>query len=327
VGRMVNTVTGPVPVERLGKTLMHEHFLFGYPGYQGDVTLGPFNREEAIAVGVDVARRLLAHGVQTVVDPTPNDCGRDPLFLREISERTGLQIICATGYYYEGEGAPAYFKVRRAFGDAEAEIYEMFMTEITQGIGRTGIKPGIIKLGSSKGEITEYERMFFRQAARVQRETGITIVTHTQEGTMGPEQAELLISEGADPSRIVIGHMDGNTDVAYHWKTLEYGVTIAFDRFGLQVIAGCPMDHLRETVLIGLIGMGHANRIVLSHDTVNCWCGRPFKMSEPVQALMASWHPTHLFEDVIPLLRQAGVTEAHLNTMFIDNPRRLFGGE
>ncbi|MBX6352519.1 MAG: phosphotriesterase [Thermoflavifilum sp.] len=324
--RMVNTVTGPVPVDQLGKTLMHEHFVFGYPGYQGDITLGAFDHRASLDIGIGVAKRLLAHGVKTVVDPTPNDCGRNPELLREISERTGLQIICATGYYYEGEGAPAYFKFRASFGDAEKEIYEMFMTEITEGIGRTGIKPGIIKLGSSRGEITPYEQMFFRQAARVQRETGITIVTHTQEGTMGPEQAELLVSEGADPTRVVIGHMDGNTDVRYHYATLEKGVNIAFDRFGLQVIAGCPMDFHRETVLIGLIGMGYGDRIVLSHDTVNCWCGRPLSPPPQAAALMENWHPTHIFDHVIPVLRKAGISEEQIERIFVDNPRRIFGG-
>lgn len=322
---MINTVTGPIPANQLGKTLMHEHFVFGYPGYQGDVTLGAFNHDEALAIGMSVAERLLSHGVHTVVDPTPNDCGRNPELLREISVHTGLQIICATGYYYEGEGAPAYFKLRSSFGNIEEEVYEMFMTEITDGIAKTGIKPGVIKLGSSKGVITDYEQVFFRAAARAQKETGITIVTHTEGGTMGPEQADLLISEGGDPDRIVIGHMDGNADVAYHHETLKRGVTIGFDRFGLQVINNCPMDYLRETVLIGLIGIGYGNKIVLSHDTVNCWCGRPFKMNEQAQALLATWNPTHIFEHVLPVLREAGITEEQLHQIFEVNPQRVFG--
>jgi phosphotriesterase-related protein len=323
----VNTVTGPIPPEQMGKTLIHEHFVFGYPGFQGDVTLGGFDYENALQIGLGVAERVMAHGVQTVVDPTPNECGRNPELLREISERTGLQIICATGYYYEGEGAPAYFKIRAAWGNAEEEIYAMFMTEITQGIAKTGIKPGVIKLGSSKGQITPYEQMFFRQAARVQKETGITIVTHTQQGTMGPEQADLLIRHGADPARIVIGHMDGNTDVAYHLRTLEKGVYIAFDRFGLQMVAGCPTDHMRETVLMGLLGMGYGDRMMLSHDTVNCWCGRPLPSAPEMQPLLSTWHPTHLFENVIPLLREKGLPEERINTLLIDNPRRAFGGQ
>ncbi|WP_018133473.1 phosphotriesterase family protein [Effusibacillus pohliae] len=325
--RMVNTVTGPVSVDHLGKTLIHEHFVFGYPGFQGDTTLAPYDREAALQVGIHVAERLKAHGVKTVVDPTPNECGRDPELLREISERTGIQIICATGYYYEGESATAYFKFRAALGDAETEIYEMFMREITEGIGRSGIKPGIIKLASSKDRITDYERMFFRAAARAQKETGITIVTHTQEGTMGPEQAELLVSLGADPDRIVIGHMCGNTDVSYHLRTLKHGVNIAFDRFGIQGMVGAPMDEERVTVLLGLLGKGYGDKIMLAHDTVNFWLGRPLVLPEPVQQLMANWHPTHLFENILPALRQAGISEELIDTLFVENPKRLFGGK
>src|SRR4051794_27496630 len=105
----INTVTGPISVDQLGKTLIHEHFIFGYPGFQGDVTLGGFHEGEALAEAVKIARQIQSFGVQTVVDPTPNECGRNPEFLKKISEETGLQIICATGYYYEGEGATPYF--------------------------------------------------------------------------------------------------------------------------------------------------------------------------------------------------------------------------
>lgn len=323
---MVNTVTGPVPAESLGKTMIHEHFIFGYPGYQGDITLGEYNREEALRVGIEVAERLKVHGVKTVVDPTPNECGRDPELLREISEQTGMQIICATGYYYEAESAPAYFKFRASLGNAEADIYEMYMKEITEGIGRTGIKPGIIKLASSRGQITDYEKMFFRAAAKAQRETGITIVTHTQEGTMGPDQAELLISEGADPSKIILGHMDGNTDVSYHIRALEQGVSIAFDRYGLQVIVGCPMDSQRNEVLIELLNQGYGNKLLLSHDTVNFWLGRPLSMSEEVQQLLSTWHPTHLFDSILPALKESGVNDEQIHTIFCENPQRAFGG-
>lgn len=327
MGNTVNTVRGPVSADSLGKTLIHEHFIFGYPGFQGDTTLGPFNREAALQAGIDVAERVKAHGVQTVVDPTPNECGRDPELLRELSERTGVTIVCATGYYYEGESATAYFKFRSAFGDAESEIYDMYMREITEGIGNTGIKAGIIKLASSKDTITGYEQMFFRAAARVQQETGVTIVTHTQEGTMGPQQAELLVSHGADPSRVVIGHMCGNTNVSYHLQTLKHGVNIAFDRFGLEGPVGTPTDVERVTVLLGLIGMGYGDKVMLAHDTVSFWLGRPLAIPEPVQQLMANWHPTHIFDNIIPLMKKAGITEEQLHTLFVENPQRAFGGQ
>lgn len=323
----VRTVTGEISPEQLGVTLMHEHFLFGYPGYAGDVTLGPFRREEAMQACLAVAERLKSHGVKTVVDATTNEAGRNPEFLKELSERSGLQIICSTGYYYEGEGAPAYFKFRRAFSDIQQEVYEMMMTEITEGIAGTVIKAGVIKLASSKGQITDYEQVFFRAAARVQRETVVPIITHTQEGTMGPEQAELLISEGADPGRIMIGHMVGNTDLSYHLRTLKKGVSIAFDRIGLQKVVGMPTDEERLACLFGLIGAGFDGQLMLSHDTITVWLGRPYTPNEVAKKLLANWTPTHLFENILPALRRGGVTEASIQKMLVENPKRLFGGK
>ena len=323
---IVNTVTGPVPADRLGKTLMHEHFVFGYPGYSGDVTLGPFDRKAALQKGSEIANALMKHGVKTVIDVTPNECGRNPELLRDISERTGLQIVCATGYYFEGEGAPPYFRRRLLLGNGQEEIYQMFMKEITEGIGTSGIKPGVIKLASSEGTITDYEKAFFRAAARAQKETGITLITHTQVGTMGPEQAELLLSEGANPKRVIIGHMCGNTDIAYHVRTLSYGVSIAFDRFGLQGMVGAPMDELRVACLAGLIAMGYGNRITLSHDTVNIWLGRPRVLSEAARKLLVNWHPTHVLENIVPALRKAGVTDDKIRALFEENIANAFSG-
>lgn len=322
----VNTVTGQVSSDDLGKTLMHEHFIFGYPGYYADFNFGGFDRDEHMAVALNVAEQAKSRGVQTIVDATPNDCGRDANFLKEASERGGINIVCSTGYYYEAEGAPAYFKFRSALGDAETEIYEMMVHEITEGIGDTGVKAGVIKLASSKDEITPYEQMFFRAGARAQRETGVPIITHTQEGTMGPEQAELLMAEGANPNRTAIGHMDGNTDVSYHAATLAHGVNIAFDRFGVQGIVGAPMDEMRTTALIGLLGMGHGDNILLSHDKVNVWLGRPLHFPEAVADLLKNWHTTHLFDNIVPKLKDAGIPEKRIDAIFDDNVQKLFGG-
>ena len=122
MSKSVNTVMGPISIDDLGKTLIHEHFVFGYPGYSGDITLGPYNREEALEVGINVAKKVLSYGVKTVVDATPNETGRDVELLKTISKISGLNIICTTGYYFEDEGAPAYFKFRSTLGDAESEI-------------------------------------------------------------------------------------------------------------------------------------------------------------------------------------------------------------
>lgn|SRR5699024_1015718 len=316
MGGWIETVTGKIPTVDMGKTLIHEHFMFGYPGYSGDVTLGQFNRDEAVRVGIKAANDIMKYGVKTVVDPTPNECGRQPEILKEISEATGLQIVCATGYYYEGEGAITYFKFRQILGTAEKDIYDMFVAEIKDGIAGTGIRPGIIKLASSKDEITPYEKMFFDMASRVHKETGIMILTHTQEGTMGPEQAKVLIDAGVDPSKIIIGHMCGNTDVEYHKKTLQTGVKIGFDRFGIQQLVGAPMDEERIEILIKLLDDRYENQIMLSHDSINFWLGRPPEMNDEAAHLVRNWHPTHLFKNIIPVLRKKGVSEDVIEAMF-----------
>ena len=322
--KSINTVTGTIESGKLGKTLMHEHFIFGYPGFAGDLTYGAFDWGKAMGICVAAAVRAKSHGVDTVVDATPSDCGRNPEFLKELSLKTGVNIICSTGYYYEGEGSPAYFKFRSAMGDAEKEIYEMMLREVTVGIGKTGIKAGVIKLASSKGVITDYEKMFFRAAAKVQKETGVVIITHTQEGTMGPEQAELLISEGADPNKIMIGHMCGNTDIQYPASVLEKGVSIGFDRFGLQGFLGAPQDIYRESLVVALIALGYGDSIMFSHDTVNVMLGRPVTFPAQLAEIMKDAHIGRIFEVIIPELKRMGVKDSQLDKIMIENPKKLF---
>ncbi|MFT2719631.1 phosphotriesterase [Deinococcus sp. A31D244] len=292
------TVTGPVPASELGFTLPHEHVLFGYPGYQGDLTLGPFDREAALNACADVARSLLSRGVRTLVDATPNECGRDPAFLRDLSERSGLRILCSSGYYYEGEGATTYFKFRASLGGGEAEIEELMRHEVTVGIGASGVRAGVIKLARSRDAITPYEQMFFRAAARVQRDTGVPIITHTQEGRQGPQQAQLLLS---------------------------HGVSIAFDRLGLQGLVGTPTDAQRLDVLTTLLGEGFADRILLSHDSIWQWLGRPIPMPDAILGAVKDWHPLHLTDDILPELNRRGVSAGQVQQMTVGNPARLFG--
>ncbi|WP_308211912.1 hypothetical protein [Neobacillus cucumis] len=202
----------------------------------------------------------------------------------------------------------------------------MFITEINEGIAGTGIKPGIIKLASSKDETTEYEKMFFRAAARVQQETGIVILTHTQEGTMGPEQARMRIEHGADPNKIIIGHMCGNTNPEYHKEVMDEGVRIGFDRFGIQVLAGAPLDQDRVATLISLLEAGYEDQILLAHDSVNIWPGRPPVMNEQVKKIMENGHPRHIFENILPDLREKGITEQQISKILGENAVSLFAG-
>jgi phosphotriesterase-related protein len=318
----VNTVAGEVEIDKIGKTLMYEHFAFGYAGYIGD-TVYSDQFEEALNTGISVADKILKSGVTTVVDATPNDCGRDPLLLKQISEKTGLNIICSSGYYYQGEGATPYFLIRNALGgNRDEDIYDIYKTEFTKGVGSTGVKPGVIKLATSKDMMTEYEESFFKAAARVSIEEGVSIITHTQEGTNGLVQADCLLAAGVDPGRVMIGHSCCNTDMDYLMSLAEKGVFIGLDRWGLQGGWGAPYDSRRIGCLLGLIGVGYADKIMLSHDTVNFWWGRPVDLS----AATVTWHATHIQDDIIPILKKAGVSDDVVNMMLIENPKRFFMG-
>ena len=234
----INTVLGTISPNELGITLMHEHILYGYPGWEGDQTVAPFNPEVIIDNAVKTLEELKRYGLKSYVDATPLDGGRNVDILRRVSERTGINIICSTGYYYEDEGATSYWKFRASFGDVGCELYELFKREVTEGILNTGIRAGVIKVGSSSGKITSYEKLILKAAAEVSRDTGVPIITHTQNGTMAPEQADFLIANGADPKRLQIGHMSDNLNLEYQEETLKRGSYISWDRMGLQGLAG-----------------------------------------------------------------------------------------
>ncbi len=321
----VSTVLGSISPEDLGITLMHEHILYGYPGWEGDRTIAPVDKEKIVKTSVETLSRLKKeYGLKSYVDATPLDGGRMVDILKEVSEKSEVNIICSTGYYYEGEGSPTYWKFRASLGDIRKELYDLFMTEVTVGIMGTGIKPGVLKVGSSKDCITDYESIMLETAARVSRETGTPIITHTQEGTMGPEQARVLIAEGVPPQKIQIGHMCDNLDLQYQEDTFKQGVYVSWDRMGLQGLVGCPMDEQRYEVMVELIQKGYAGQMMISHDYIINWLGRPLNLPEEVLPLVANWHPAHLFENIIPMLRERGVTEDQIFTIIEDNPRQLF---
>lgn len=327
MGKMINTVLGPIEAKDLGKTLMHEHLIYGFCGFQGDYTLGGFDELLCIRENMKWLTPLKEkYGFRTIVDATNNECGRDPFFLAKMATIMDLNIICSTGFYYEPASAFMYWKFRSGFADVETEMYEMMRTELTKGIGNTGIKAGVIKLASSVNQITPFEEKFFRAAARNNRETGATIITHTEAGTMGPEQAKLLIDNGANPKDIAIGHMCGNTDLDYHERVLQYGVFDSFDRFGLEGdLFNTPTDEERCDVIAALLDKGYEDQILMSHDSVTVELGRPRPVPKDDLDFMAHANILNIPDRVIPMLKERGVTDAQLDKIFIANPAKVLG--
>jgi len=318
--RTVNAVTGPIAPDSLGTTLMHEHLAIGYPGFEAEAVADRAARREYVDRCVERMQELRGHGLKTLVDPCPIDLGRDVELMAEVAQKSGVHIVCATGLYKEDEGAAAYFKFRQHWGDALGEMTDLFVRELTDGVGETGIRAGVIKVGTGVGKITPYEETVLRAAGRAHKATGAPITSHTDHGTMGPQQLDVLQSEGVDPRAVVVGHSCGQSDVHYHLDMLDRGATLGFDRFGLEIL---HPDRERLAVLIGLLGIGFERQLVLSHDTVWCWRGRAPKLPPD---LLPLWKPTYVFETIVPKLREAGVSAEKISTMLVENPRRYFAG-
>ncbi|MEM7408925.1 MAG: phosphotriesterase-related protein [Myxococcota bacterium] len=320
----IQTVTGPTTPEQLGKTLMHEHLFIGYPGYDVDwLRPGP-SRRDHVAKCVDKIEEMKSVGVTSMLDPCPTDLGRDVELMAEVAQRTGFSLICATGLYKEAEGATAYWKFQMGFGSVVETMAELFIRELTDGIADTGIRAGIIKVGTGHGTLTDYEQAVFSAAAKASIETGAPITTHTDGGRFGDDQQRFLVDHGVPPHRIIIGHSCGTADHDYHCGIASGGSYLGFDRFGLDMI---QPDTDRVASLAKLVAAGYGDRVVVSHDSVWCWGGMPIPNPEVQVAMEKIWTPSHFATRIAPQLREAGVTNAQIDAMLIDNPRRFFAGD
>src|SRR5580698_3743190 len=186
----LNTVTGSVSPDDLGLTLVHEHLLVGYPGWTMDALAPPFHRAEAASRGVDRLLELRALGVATFVDPCPIDLGRDVEFMAEVSERSGVHVVCATGAYTELEGLSYTFRALPA-----EEITEIYVKELTDGIGSSGIRAGFVKVATGAPEISAYERKLLVAGGRAAAAVGCPVLTHTEDARCGLEQIAILTEQ------------------------------------------------------------------------------------------------------------------------------------
>ncbi len=308
----INTVTGTISPSQLGVVLMHEHPFVQFGG-AGPDTLSPGpKRNEIVAVCVDQIEKIRAFGVATIVDPTTVDLGRSVRLMKEIGEKTGIQIIAATGIY----STAAYLQMRPHIGDTPEEVAELFISEITESIGGTGVRAGIIKVVTSNPPIGDHEHLLLLAAARAAVETGVPITTHT-EGVLGDVQQRILTEAGVPASRIIVGHSCGSTDEDYHLGILQGGSYLGFDRFGME---NAMPDRVRVASLIKLLKAGWAHRLFVSHDSVWYW-------GDSGPGAIQNWQPGNFFTRIVPMLKNDGVTDEQIRTMLEVNPRRFFEGE
>ena len=322
---VINTVTGAISPDRLGQTLVHEHFVCGQGGWFADASVVPYRRSAALKVNLDVCKLAAGVGIKTIVDCTTCDFPRDPLLYKKLSEKTGMNIICVTGLFNEEMGCPAYWKVRVKFFKKDISKYmaELFIKELTVGIAKTGIRAGAIKVASSE-TITPYEESMFKGAVIAQKATGAPIITHTEGPEVGKEQLALLMSEGADMKKVLIGHVSNSNDFEYQ-KCIAEKTYVGFDRLGFALFA---LDPICVNNMSELCKLGLADKILMSHDSVNFWAGRSVtnEAGPELVALLANWKVDHIAKNIIPALKKKGVTDKQIHTIMVDNPRNLFTG-
>jgi phosphotriesterase-related protein len=315
----VPTVLGPVNVAELGTTLMHEHIILVNPEIERNYP-GGFDEDAEVARAQQRLTELKAMGVDTVVDLTVIGLGRDVARIKRVVEPTGLNVIVATGVYTFDE-LPFYFHNHGpgTINGGPDILEHCFTTDIVDGIADTGIHAGILKCVTDRKGLTPDIERVLRATARVHRATGVPISTHTHAETRrGLDQQVVFRQEGVDLSRVVIGHSGDSTDLGYLTALMDAGSYIGMDRFGLETILG---NEERIKTVATLVEMGYAGKMVLSHDA-SCYSQN---YGEEVRAqVLPNWYQDNLIGQVVPLLRQAGVSDAALHQMLVANPADIF---
>ncbi len=316
----VQTVRGPVDPADLGVTLMHEHVFVldadiqnNYPEEWGD-------EEQRIEEAIVRMNELKARGVDAIVDLTVLGLGRYIPRIQRIAARTDLRIIVATGIYTYCD-LPFYFHFRgpgTVLGGAEI-IAEMFVRDLEHGIAGTGVRAGILKCATDAPGLTKDVERILRSTAMAHRQTGAPISTHTHaRKRVGLDQQRVFREEGVDLTRVVIGHSGDTTDLEYLEELIANGSYLGMDRFGIDTILSFED---RVNTVAELCARGHAGRMVLSHDAA---CFNHWLPDRPTRAMLPRWNYLHIHNDVLPALKNKGVTEEQLHTMLVENPRKIF---
>jgi len=298
---------------------MHEHVFVlneeirqNYPGY--------WDEEERVRDAVRKLRDLASRGVDTIVDPTVIGLGRYIPRIARINAEVDLNIIVATGLYTYDEVPFAFHLVGPGLPyGGEEPLVEMFVHDIREGIADTGVKAAFLKCVIERRGLTRGVERVMRAVAAAHRETGAPITVHTNVHTRsGLEAQRVFREEGVDLTKVVIGHSGDSTDLAYLTELADAGSYLGMDRFGIDRLL--PFEQRVDTVA-ELCRRGYAERMVLSQDAA---CFIDWMPAAQREAAMPRWTYVHIHDDVLPALRERGVTEAQIATMLVENPRRYF---
>jgi phosphotriesterase-related protein len=313
----VNTVLGPISTKNLGFTLMHEHLITGFPNIIREFPelLVP-NVLEYVVAGL---KRAKAGGVDTVVDMTTLDLGRDINFIKEASKRSGVNIIACTGWWLD---VPRF--VGGLVGGVTAtQMAESFVRELEKGIGDTGIKTGVLKSASDVGGVTPPQEMGLRAVAKAHLKTGVPIVIHSYHpGQVARQQLAILKDEGVNLKYVKVDHSNDTTDIEYLAWILEQGCYMGLDRYPGRMTSSMA----RTRTMKALIDAGYIDKLCPSHD---CSMGYILPVGKTTEEYEVNNPHRYLYikRVVFKQLKEMGVPAAKINRLCVTGPRNFFEGK
>jgi phosphotriesterase-related protein len=321
------TVQGPIAPRLFGKALPHEHVMVDFIGAE-KTGKHRYDPDDVFAVMLPHLKTAREQGWTGFVDCTPAYLGRDPAVLRRLSIAADLHILTNTGYYKEP------FLPPHAFTDTVDALADRWVREFEEGIedggqgaerptgsfwprsgqrrgpGPGGIRPGFVKIAVNPGPLVPIQQKIVRAAARTHRRTGLTVASHTVAGVAALEELDLAAKEGMELSRFIVVHADGESDRKFHHEIARRGAWVEFDGIG-----GRPIKEHVEMITEFLEKNG-PNRLLLSHDAG--W----YNVGEPNGGKQRGF--TAIVDDLLPALRDRGVTNAVIRQLLTENPARAY---
>jgi len=309
----INSVLGPIDSSNLGFTLTHEHIITAFAGALSDfpeVVVG-----HPLEHAVSVLKKAKEGGVDTIVDMTTVDLGRDIDFFIEASRQSGVNIVACAGWWLD---IPRFFD-----GITSDQLAEIFVREITKGIAGTNARAGVLKAASDINGPTKSEEIVLRAVARAHLKTGVPIVIHSYSpDQIARQQLPILQSEGVQLKYVKVDHSNDTNNINYlHWL-LEQGCYLGLDRYPGRLMN--PMERTR--VLKQLIDEGYAGRLCLSHDCSAAYTV-PGRITVEQKEAANPYRFLYIPKVVFPWLKEMGVSESVINRLCIDGPRNFFEGK
>ena len=307
IDETINTVTGPISIDSMGLTLIHEHMLVDFIGADS-ISADRWSRDSVEKKVLPYLLEVKKHGVRTILDCTPSYLAKDPLLLKSLSEKSGIQILTNTGFYgaVGGKYLPDFVQT-----ETDEQLAGRWIDEFENGIEDTGIKPGFIKISVNEADIlSEIDQKLVRAAAITHLKTGLTIASHTGTWKTAAQEVKILQEMGVEPSEFVWVHAQAEEDFDNYRKAAEMGVWISLDGIGWAIDP--YVDRLLFAKEKGILG-----NILISHDAG--WY-------DPAKVGGGDFQPfTNIFEKLIPILNEKGFTEKDWNQLLRFNPNNAFG--